>query len=593
MSEKISTKLPVILLGVIIVVASFLMIGVARQESAIMDELAHIPAGYGYVKYFDFRLNPEHPPLLKVLAALPLLTMDLNFPTTHRSWTTDINGQWEVGAKFLYESGNDADKIVFVSRIIPILFTLLTIILIYLWSKELFSKWWALIPPFLFALSPTVLAHGHYVTTDIAAAFGIILATYLFLKFLLHSSRRNLIWAGIGLGIAELAKFSAVLLIPYFLIVLLFFIFSPLRRYSRRYYFGSAFLIFLIALGIIYAVYFIFTLNYPLEKQAADSKFILNSFSPRWLAGIPTVLAENRITRPLAEYILGFLMVMQRSAGGNTTYFLGVVSAAGSKLYFPLTFFLKESLPVIIFILTAFTVGVWKFFKSVKNKSRVKRFIDFLGTNFSEFAMFLFVAIYWVYTVRSPLNIGFRHLLPSIPFIYILSVIGLKTLRFNLKKWALGLLLIWFAAETFVAAPYFLSYFNQIGGGTRGGYRYVTDSNYDWGQDLKRLVAFTDEKRISKIAVDYFGGGNPQYYLNDKVEYWWSSKGNPKEMGVEWLAVSVNTLQGAFGRLYPGHQRSPNDEYRWLRDLRSQPTAFGEVPLPDFRVGTSIFVYHL
>ena len=67
-----------------------------------MDELAHIPAGYGYVRHLDFRLNPEHPPLVKVLAGLPLIFLGPNFPTDHKAWEKDVNGQWDMGTEFLY-----------------------------------------------------------------------------------------------------------------------------------------------------------------------------------------------------------------------------------------------------------------------------------------------------------------------------------------------------------------------------------------------------------------------------------------------------------------------------------------------------------
>ena len=114
----------------------------------------------------------------------------------------------------------------------------------------------------------------------------------------------------------------------------------------------------------------------------------------------------------------------------------------------------------------------------------------------------------------------------------------------------------------------------------------MVDSNYDWGQDLKRLEKFVEKNKIDKIAVDYFGGGNPKYYLKNKAVYWWSAKGNPKEEGIEYLAVSINTLQGAFGKLHPGQFRKPEDEYQWLKALKNPYQ-------PDFKAGTSIFIYKL
>jgi len=106
------------------------------QESATMDELAHIPAGYSYLKFRDNRLNPEHPPLLKDLSAIPLLFLNLKFPTDSPYWQEGVNSQWDMGRVFLYESGNNADQIIQWARIFPILLTLLTTVLVYFLAKK-------------------------------------------------------------------------------------------------------------------------------------------------------------------------------------------------------------------------------------------------------------------------------------------------------------------------------------------------------------------------------------------------------------------------------------------------------------------------
>jgi hypothetical protein len=242
--------------------------------------------------------------------------------------------------------------------------------------------------------------------------------------------------------------------------------------------------------------------------------------------------------------------------------------------------------------------------------------------------------------MKSPLTIGFRHLFPTIPLIYILAAgvwkkwvtkidfgsfghglgffLGaVKNIFTAFLKYALLILLVvWFFAETAFAAPHFLSYFNELGGGIWGGYRYVTDSNYDWGQDLLRLQSFVNaHPEIDKIAVDYFGGGSPIYYLGDCspdshgsvvvsadptpkthgfcAENWSSSRGNPAAQGIHWLAISVNNLQGDIQPLAPGQQRNPEDEYLWLTAMRPPAPGMGNIPEPDYRVGTSIFVYKL
>jgi hypothetical protein len=234
-----------------------------------------------------------------------------------------------------------------------------------------------------------------------------------------------------------------------------------------------------------------------------------------------------------------------------------------------------------------------------------------------------FIILYWGYSMHSPLNIGIRHLMPTISFIYILaagvwkkwitriampagsgtSLAAMMTGAASAARSFAGaaakyvvlvLLILWLMLETLFAAPYFLSYFNEFGGGIWNGYHYVTDSNYDWGQDLLRLQTWMNANpQVDTIAVDYFGGGDPKYYLGNKEVDWSSSKGDPADQGIHWLAISINQLEGAIQPLAPGQARDASSTYEWLTLLRPPGTGMGDVPTPDYRVGTSLFIYHL
>src|SRR3989344_6768553 len=211
-----------ILAGVIISVAVILAITSVWDDSLIVDEIPHIGAGYSYVAKQDLRLNPEHPPLAKLLAGIPLLFLDLkqdSFET--KSWQNDVNGQWEFGRKMIYNSGNDADQIGHYAKLPMFLFFILAGILIFKWGKKLYGNSGALIALILFSFSPTVLAHSRFVTTDIPALFGIIFGTYFFINYLQKPSRQNFWLASVAFGIALLTKFSTFLLVPYFLILAL------------------------------------------------------------------------------------------------------------------------------------------------------------------------------------------------------------------------------------------------------------------------------------------------------------------------------------------------------------------------------------
>src|SRR5581483_3912648 len=204
-----------IALAALCAVSFVFMLGSSFAESAVVDELAHIPAGYAYLHFLDYRLNPEHPPLLKALAAVPLLFLHLNFPTENPFWTTAVNGEWGVGGALLYGLKNNADVVLDWARLFPILLTIGLTLFTYFWSERLWGPLAALLPAALVGFSPTFLAQGHYVTTDVAAAFGSILGLYAFARFadtLREENRRRtwkmLVLAGLAFGVAMVMKFS-------------------------------------------------------------------------------------------------------------------------------------------------------------------------------------------------------------------------------------------------------------------------------------------------------------------------------------------------------------------------------------------------
>ncbi len=636
----------------LICIASFsLMLWASRTDSAIDDELAHIPAGYGYVHELDYRLNPEHPPLIKALAMAPVLFLNPFYPTQTAAWQTEINGQWDMGYQFLYNSGNDATAIIRTARIMPILVTILLIILMYIVAQWMMGDLWALLPTFLLAFDPNVLAHGHYVTTDVGAAFGFLFATYFFLKFTEQRSTKYLWYAGLSFGVAQVTKFSTPLLVPLFIfLAIVLWLRDTAREWnttdrSRRMKISLARLwkwvwqvavIFTIGYAIIvYPVYSLFTAHYPTARQVSDTTAILTSFATgptpvgqmcggmRCLADANIWMTGHRLTQPVAQYMLGILMVLQRADGGNTIYFLGHVVQSGGWIYFPTLYLLKEPIPTLIIVLFGLALGLWWGAKKLRRSGISESVLTMLDDHFREFAFASLIVLYWGYSMHSPLNIGIRHLMPTIPFIFLLAAIAWRSwitkislphgdalsldnmmdsfvatarsiAAAAMKYIFLVLLLCWLMLETLFAAPYFLSYFNELSGGIWGGYHYVTDSNYDWGQDMLRLQSFvSSHPEIDKIAVDYFGGSNAKYYLGSKEVDWSSSQGNPADQGIHWIAISVNTLEIATQPLIAGETRNASDTYSWLTALRPPAPGMGNVPTPDFRAGTSIFIYHL
>src|SRR5213593_1750542 len=150
----------------------------ASNLSATTDEPVHIADGYSYLQTRDFRKNPEHPPLAKLFAALPLLALHPRFDTSEQNWKAAVQDAFAF--EFLY--GNDADRLLFWSRAVMVLIAALGAVVTFLWARDLFGPAAGVFAVTLYAFCPNLLAHGMLVTTDVPVAVFGILTLYLFWK---------------------------------------------------------------------------------------------------------------------------------------------------------------------------------------------------------------------------------------------------------------------------------------------------------------------------------------------------------------------------------------------------------------------------
>lgn len=596
---------------------------VSSQESTTMDEKAHIPSAYTYVKYGDMRLNPEHPPLLKDLAGLPLLFMDVKFPTDDWDWTTGVNEQWRLGDKILHN--NDADKITFWARFPILLIALLLGIFIFRWTKELAGTVGGLFALLLYAVDPNILGHNHYVTTDLGIAAMILISFYFFIRFLKKPDWKNTALAGIFLGIVQLTKFSAVLLFPYFVLLILVYALAKgqpkvgrmsnlkfkltnLWDYTKKFI-----LILIICFILIWILYAFNTANMPGEKLVDIANYVFGDKGSGKIAkDIVIGLSSIPVLKSLDEFFLGIFMVFVRVSGGNTFYYFGEVYKNAVPSYFPAVFLLKETIPFLFLLLFSSLFTIFQIIQNIASQkgklpARMwKIFVRYLQTGVAQYSMFGFVVLYSYLSITGNLNIGFRHLFPIMAFLYVL--VGKKVFDFlksrsetSRKSFEIALIaiVVWAVAIPIYSFPSYLSYFNEAAGGPKNGYTYVTDSNLDWGQDLKRLSQWVDKYNncatmqwktpkcwnelrpqvpiiagpIDKIRVDYFGGSNPEYHLGEKFIPWTDTK--KPEPG--WYAISALFVQESIYKDKPAGQL----DYAWTKNY--EPV----------RIGDSIFVYYV
>ncbi len=637
--------------SIMLIVFIAVSVRLAWDDSTTMDEKAHIPASWSYMNYFDMRINPEHPPLIKDLSGISMLMAipEASFPVPSKLWDRgDENvlpsdhpegsakswglAQWEFGDRFLFQEGNDPGFVTFAARLPIILIAALLGYMIFRWTRELSGTLAGLFAMLLFVADPNVLGHNHLVTTDIGIAAFIFLSVYFFVRFLKNPSWTNTVVSGAFLGLANLAKFSAVTLFPLFgLIAILFALTLSLSEDSNQneslirrrimtvfsYLFKYSMSV-IVCFAVIWALYIPNTWDMPVDvvQEIARAQFPNDRLIGRLAESTVITLSDIPGLKPLAHYLTGVFMVFARVAGGNTYFFLGTVSNHATPIYFPFVFLMKSTVPLLGILAFSLIYGIWRLLKGSRHgRSAGRTLWEIVSRSFqvhiAEYSMLSFVLLYSYLSITGNLNIGFRHLFPIIPFLMTLGTMSVfsywrrhhsNTTTSAIVRTKLFLIVFWVILIPAFAYPSYISYFNTAFGGHREGYRYVTDSNYDWGQDVKRLKSWIDtynfctsEHResadkcrtlmgertfptdgpIEKIRVDYFGGSSPEYYLGNLYESWHSN--NAPEPG--WYAVSAGFYQESIHRR---DQMPGSINYSWL----PMDSLIG-------RAGDSIFIFYV
>ena len=512
-----------------------------RANSQTIDEAAHLAAGYSYLATGDFRLNPEHPPLIKEFVALPLfLGYGLPFNPDPHQWNKE--DAYAIGRHFLYKSTLPADRILALSRLPNLLLGGVLLALIGWWAYRLWGRRAAMLAMFLASLEPNLVAHSSLVTTDMGVTLFIFLTIYLFWEYVNLPTWTLLTGSGISTGMALVSKFSAFLVIPMIALIVAVSIFLRNGPYA------------LLPLGS--------NQNQPRHKFLHAALVISFVLFFALLMIPPAYFFQG-----FSYWLHGFDKVLMHAQGGHASFFLEKHYYEGQIGYFPIAFFIKTPIGTLALIFAS--LALCNFGKPLDMSQ----------------AIFLILPVVLLFgaAIEAKINIGIRHILPVYPFLFVLAS-RMATLRFRRPSLALlliGIPLAWTAISSLRIAPHQLAYFNESIGGPEQGYRYLSDSNLDWGQDLKGLKAYIEREKLPIIYLSYFGTAPPAYYGIRYQDV--ASKGAlgppppekvPADAPRKILAISAYNLQDV--------SKADNPLFRWLWTRR-----------PIAKIGYSIFVYDL
>ncbi len=513
------------LAGLLLVVACLLLFYALALSSALAktptnDEPAHLLRAFALSQTGDLRFQTGHAPFShRLIGALLPSEVDLVDVGQLPLW--EEGERLQIASQLLWDSGLDVDRILFLARLPIIWLGLLLGALIASWASSWQGRMATAVSAILFGASPNLIAAASLATTDLAVAATYFATVYAWWRF--WRGRKVMWWllTAICLGMALATKLTAVLLLP--VLFLLTFLFLRRGRPVWR-----SFVAWLLLLP---AAFLVVWLIYDFEIGSLD---------------------DLSLAIPVPTYVRSWQSVLGHVERGHQAFFWGDLSGKGWWYYFPVAFLIKT--PIVTLLLLVVAAGV-----------------VIMRRDLWQTAVFLLLPVAALFgaAIVSHLNIGYRHILPSLPFLLVLAGTAVTFFgRWPVTRLLLFLGLAWYVIGGLRQNPHYLAYFNELAGGTSQGYKYLGDSNLDWGQDLK-LLAETMVEQGGSWTVSYAGVSDPSYY------------GIPEE-----ALIDFDTSGATFARANPpaGHYAiSANhlhglvadaDFYDWFR-RRSPSTDLG------------------
>jgi 4-amino-4-deoxy-L-arabinose transferase-like glycosyltransferase len=550
--------------GLLLMFMAILAGGAALRESVTIDEVAHIGAGVSYLQKFDLRLNEEHPPLPKVLAALPLVLRGTHADYSHISWTVSEKffpaflGQWVFGEWLLTKWNNPVTLLAW-ARLPMLLLTLVLGWVLYAYARRLGGNWGGLLCLGIYVSTPTFLTFGPLVHTDLAVTLFSLVTFWRFAEIWQSPSRKNAMLFALSLAGALLSKFTAGIL---FFALVAFALSTRWRavpgqplakteaRAWRRLRWRSTLQGILWAALAVYLFYFIFSLN-----QSTDVLYRLGHGS----AAVPL----RRLLMPPWLYLRGVLLVL--ITGSRPTFILGHAYPHGVWFYFPVVFVLKSSLGFLGLLVLTLSLGL-------SQKRRDEPNTPTIPTDLIIHWRVLWVSlvVFTGFCLLSRLDISIRHFsIPLVLLVLLLAALPRMVERFRLSALTPGRLLGALAAVLTLsclfaavrAYPYYFPYINTLSLG-HPAYALVNDSNLDWNQSLPDVKRFADQHGLERIALDEYGTNDPTVTVAQS-EVWDCQRPTAADDG-QWAVVSANMIMD-------GHNCV------WLMQYSHQPLAGGSM----------------
>ena len=459
----------------------------AHRDSLTTDEGIHVASGYLILTRGDWRFDPEHPPLMKLLTALPLLTLHLHLPpddqklwaaaepTLFDSWSSsrEWTDQW------FYRSSNNADLMVFLMRIPAVLLLVLLGFLTFVAAKRWFSEnvgLWALL---LVAFNPTLLGHGHLANDDVAVAAALLGSLIALINWYKAPSTLSAFWVGLLVAATVCVKFSGVIvLVPLFAVL-----YSAIRGKKPHLWQSSAVVAGTVYVGI-WALYG-FRSSVSLSEPSVAAIFLHNQGLRISVAAINRALAYLRHFLPI-PFLKGLLLVRTSTFFGRGAYIFGHHYDRSVWFYFPALFLIKTQLIALLCGLWAFMTLTWR---------------KLLLSPIENWLLAVAIGTITLSALVSRLDLGIRHIATILPLLSI-------ALACVLARWKLiGTLLFipLYVVPALIQLPNSLGFTNELVQPYTQAWRFMDGSNLDWGIQAKE--AASELNRLypgTTVATDYY-----------------------------------------------------------------------------------------